>query len=265
MEHNMEQNMEQDSEQNIEKCCYYNVGYCKNKTECPYYHPEIECEEKCSSRLCMKRHKKCHDGIECYNNHFKHCEFKHDYENIDNIGIKINYKKENRNLVTRLNEMNAIIENNEFKISEIEDKYKEMIKINETRIKELEQKIIDMQQRNEQNKEKEENKKQNMEENDKIMDKIYGKMSSSYIKFIKISIKNAIQIDSLKLSSEYINGLKINIYQCIKCNKTIKNDKAITIHFNDKHTFHCTRYDCGKLYSTDEDLSSHIFKEHMNY
>ena len=43
------------------KCRYYNKGYCKNKLDCKFYHPESVCEnfllnKSCPERGCTKRH-----------------------------------------------------------------------------------------------------------------------------------------------------------------------------------------------------------------
>ena len=49
------------------KCRYFNVGYCRLKDECPYNHPEIECDEHCTDKTCNNRHKKeCINGSNCF-------------------------------------------------------------------------------------------------------------------------------------------------------------------------------------------------------
>ena len=49
------------------RCYYYNLGYCKEKTNCIYLHSDEECETNCINESCLKRHRwKCKDGEGCY-------------------------------------------------------------------------------------------------------------------------------------------------------------------------------------------------------
>ena len=45
------------------KCRYWNRGYCREGSECTWYHEEIDCwsfvqEGHCKEKRCMKRHRK---------------------------------------------------------------------------------------------------------------------------------------------------------------------------------------------------------------
>ena len=45
------------------KCCYYNVGYYKNTSNCNYFHPVLDCDNNCASTKCVEKHRKdCTNG-----------------------------------------------------------------------------------------------------------------------------------------------------------------------------------------------------------
>ena len=246
------------------KCCYYNVGYCKNKSECKYFHPEVDCDINCSSTKCNKRHRKqCIYGNKCHYLSLENCEFKHTHEVI----TKINYKNENKKLESKINELNQIINNKETKIKEMEERIQTLVKHpNLPPLKIIQPQPLAMDQSPFQSlqtseSENEENKRQNKEEiYDKTIDEKYAKYSKSKITSIKQGIKVHLVRDNIILSSENVKGMKINIYQCIKCSKTFKNDKAVAIHYNENHDICC--HICSKKCYTNEDLSSHMQNDH---
>ena len=84
----------------IQKCYYYNRGYCKKKQNCTFWHPLIECTENCIGKnKCTKRYmKKCKYGRRCHHNKQNLCEYKHDphHETSDNSElIKLKHEIEN--------------------------------------------------------------------------------------------------------------------------------------------------------------------------
>ena len=66
-----------------QKCYYYNKGYCKKKQTCLFFHPTLDCTEKCSGKNdCKKRHrKKCRYGGRCYHDQQNVCEYSYDQPN----------------------------------------------------------------------------------------------------------------------------------------------------------------------------------------
>ena len=75
------------------KCRYFNVGFCKKKTNCKYLHPTLDCEHNCSKSECTYRHWiDCKNRQDCYYNGLGLCKFKH--EN-GIIITKTNTKEEN--------------------------------------------------------------------------------------------------------------------------------------------------------------------------
>lgn len=42
------------------RCYFYNIGYCKENTNCIYLHSKDDCETSCTEETCLKRHRqKC--------------------------------------------------------------------------------------------------------------------------------------------------------------------------------------------------------------
>ena len=39
-------------------CKYHNVGYCKYREKCMFFHPTEDCDKKCERNICIKRHSK---------------------------------------------------------------------------------------------------------------------------------------------------------------------------------------------------------------
>ena len=117
------------------RCYHYNSGYCKNKNKCTFIHYIEECETKCNSDQCMKRHKrKCKDGQYCYYNSINTCEYSHDsQENVnieynenvilknenDDLKIQIEQQKEINNKLYSINESNdELLKNQQINIDE---------------------------------------------------------------------------------------------------------------------------------------------------
>ena len=85
----------QNIDTNINKCYYYNRGYCKKKKKCLFFHPTSDCKENCTVKnKCDKRHrKKCKYGDRCYHNIQNICEFKHEMSESNNREDKIRNKE----------------------------------------------------------------------------------------------------------------------------------------------------------------------------
>ena len=60
------------------KCKYYNKGYCKNRSECKFYHPTSDCKEQFENRKCKFRHRNiCRYKQYCYHYMKGQCEYIH--------------------------------------------------------------------------------------------------------------------------------------------------------------------------------------------
>ena len=129
------------------KCRYFNVGFCKKKTNCKYLHPTLDCENNCSKSECTSRHRiYCKNGQDCHYYSLDLCEFKHDN---GEIVAKITTKEENKNLhkiiKQKETDFNVIVEKLNNALKQIEELEKlEQNKLNIKQSKEIEQINIDI-------------------------------------------------------------------------------------------------------------------------
>ena len=73
------------------KCKYYDKGYCKNKTNCLFYHPTSDCKEKCYNKEYRLRHRiLCRYRQYCYHQMSGQPEFVHLRKNIHNVPMAVN-------------------------------------------------------------------------------------------------------------------------------------------------------------------------------
>ena len=91
---------------NMEKCYFFDKGYCKSKSQCLKSHPSTDCKGQCENKnVYPLRHRvECKNGTQCIFKSSKSCEFLRIenpnvddtiFENIQNtLGqIKVNIKK----------------------------------------------------------------------------------------------------------------------------------------------------------------------------
>ena len=109
------------------KCRYYNKGYCKNETECNFYHPENVCdksllENECSDRGCTKRHpRSCKfwlkDSRGCFRGDL--CKYLHrEKEKGQHIKDLENKSKTNKQVLTEVSQSNVVIAEKESYVNE---------------------------------------------------------------------------------------------------------------------------------------------------
>ena len=64
----------------MEKCVYFNFGYCEYKSKCMYLHPIKECSDHCKLKSCLKHHvKQCKFSTTC--KRIEKCAYKHMLDN----------------------------------------------------------------------------------------------------------------------------------------------------------------------------------------
>ena len=94
------QNVDQATE-NV--CKHHNVGYCKYKDKCMFFHATEDCENKFKRNKCLKRHRKtCKHGESC--KYKLKCEFRHDEKTDANVSNQISELKKS---INELSEQNA--------------------------------------------------------------------------------------------------------------------------------------------------------------
>ena len=92
----------QDQQMNIEiqeqrKCYHFNKGYCKFKEKCDYYHPTIDCIDKCQVVTCKYRHRNvCTYGDNCYHHKKQKCEYLHDSNNLPEVTLACEDEDQNK-------------------------------------------------------------------------------------------------------------------------------------------------------------------------
>ena len=94
----------------INKCPYYDNGYCKNKNTCSMGHPSQDCDGQCQDRIsCPMRHRKnCRNGDSCIYLASNSCEFIHEniVHNVDTTSIET-LKQDIYNLRCIVNKMDS--------------------------------------------------------------------------------------------------------------------------------------------------------------
>ena len=75
--------------ENMEKCYFFDKGYCKLKSKCLKNHPSSDCKGQCQDKKsCSSRHRvQCKNGNTCIYKASKSCEFLHieKIKNEDNV------------------------------------------------------------------------------------------------------------------------------------------------------------------------------------
>ena len=122
----------------IQKCYYFDKGYCKYGVQCNLFHPSENCVTKCREKKCLKRHKiNCRNQLNCKFQINNVCEFSHEPEEVKTV----------KNITTQTTTIEpkcVKCEHNDSVINEYKDKNLnniETIKQKNTEIKELEDKI----------------------------------------------------------------------------------------------------------------------------
>ena len=77
-----EKKVTKESEEEIrtnKKCRFYNVGYCRSKSNCSFLHPTTFCKtDKCNDKDCSNRHVKNCKNFFFFCKFGDSCEFRHD-------------------------------------------------------------------------------------------------------------------------------------------------------------------------------------------
>ena len=119
------------------KCRYYNKGYCKNETECNFYHPENVCDKflsgnECSDRGCTKRHpRSCKFWLKDSRGCFRgdSCKYLHrEEEKGKQIKDLENKNKKNKQVPTEVSQSNVVIVEKESEVKEQRRESHEMAK-----------------------------------------------------------------------------------------------------------------------------------------
>ena len=224
------------------KCRYFNVGYCKLKNECPYNHPEIECDHDCTDKTCNNRHKKeCINGSNCYYNDNNKCEYLHN--NKCEEPKKVNIKKENKILQEKIEELNVMfrkeidelnlqLKKKEQIINDFNEKYNNLSEIHNKCVKRIEQLEI--------------NKKINHKKNNGEVGCLPDIEAAYHAKLIEESIlesegevKNKIEEKRIELSIQRkilkalvdANNIDIKLIICTTCDTKFTNHDNFSYHY----------------------------------
>ena len=122
---------------NMEKCYFFDKGYCKLKSQCLKNHPSTDCNGQCENKnSCPLRHRvECKNGTQCIFKSSKSCEFLHiENQNVDdtileNIQCTIGQIKGNiKNIEDKIMIINTAIRQTQTRVYAMEKMYTKIIK-----------------------------------------------------------------------------------------------------------------------------------------
>ena len=266
------------------KCIYYNLGYCKKKENCEYFHPSDDCRENCNNFSCRKRHRKeCRGGSECFYHSSGICEFKH-----NEVIVRVSRSEAMEENVKLKQIIDDFEEIKKREIDELNCRFNEYKELTNDEFKKMNNKFdklhseyIELKNKSERRKDVDGNpenssdnsKKMDIDEtnNADIDDSDADSDSDSEEDLEEEQIKcetceyettyYAYLLEHMKQDHNYLMN-----YKCDQC-EYITTDKAnMEKHTTDIHNNTCRlRFSCIKcdyIYTTDNDLKSHQKEAH---
>ena len=221
----------------MDKCVFYDKGFCKKKYECEKLHPSTDCNGCDDKRLCTKRHRiSCRNGPSCIYYKSNSCEFLHGIYNEEVSDASL------------INEKIITIGKNILDLTMLEDQVKQRIEI----ISDL---VVKFNSINE-----------IVNDFEHMLDEAAQKIAlvSEHLKINNIIIGQNKQINqSDSLSNGYRNNTENNELEIerMKCSINFTDISQYNIH-TDEYTLKCSKY--GKYFKNRINLKRILTKIPFN-
>ena len=243
----------------MEKCYFFDKGYCKLKSQCLKKHPTADCKGQCEDKkLCSSRHRvECKNGNKCIFKGSRSCEFLHIEKSLGN-------ENNLEDIENSFGKIQAMVKGIEDKIVIINT----TITQTQTRLSAMEKDVYKHNQMENIIRQLEVDNKEMKTKLDKAMSEKFEELDSQII-----ILENKIN----KELTEHIKGnpkvkghtnSKLNEFKCFICNKEFRNETTLGNHDKKFHLekgasfFKCDN--CDETFWEKLQLGQHITKEHTS-